>query len=68
MPQCVDFDYFGVDWEKQSMLKVTSPGGRRVSWDPQKKAEKARGPHAKRVTGPQKDTLTTGRKYYLGVG
>jgi len=50
------------------MLKVTSPGGRRVSWDPQKKAEKARGPHAKRVTGPQKDTLTTGRKYYLGVG
>jgi len=27
MPQCVAFDYFGVDCEQQSVPKVTPPGG-----------------------------------------
>jgi len=38
MPQCVDFDYFDMDCENQSTLKVTPPEGA----------------HFKRVPGLQK--------------
>jgi len=37
MPQCMAFDYFGIDCKKQSMLKVTPQGDRRVSMGLQRK-------------------------------
>jgi len=34
MPQCVTFDYFGVDCEKQTRVEGNSAWGRRVALGP----------------------------------
>ena len=52
MPQCVAFDYFGVDCEKRFITfraEGNSARGRRVGLGPKKK----RGPRFKRVPGPR---------------
>ena len=50
MSQCVAFDYFNVDCEKQFLSKVTLPVTSYSIWAP----AKAKGPHFRRVPGAQR--------------
>jgi len=57
MPQCVAFDYFGVDCDKKSLLKVTrSARGRCVALGP---PEKAGADILRQLLGHQNYSLTT---------